>query len=152
MCYLQPVLTTAGRRHTSAAAADMHPIRFARILETLPARMPISDQFDTDHPQRRGAWWADQREHMVSWFGAQNTLGAGPYSRRIPNLSARAAYERLQSPGALLWVAEALGAPPGTVQTAADAALRESDHRSRCRVVRLHLPWSLIVGLAAQHP
>jgi len=130
---------------------DMHPGRFAGILATLPARMPISDRFDTAHPQRRGVWWENQREHMVGWFDSQNTRGAGAYTRRAPNLSARTAYERLQAPAALLWIGEALGAQPAAVQAAADAAAQQPDNRSRCRAVRSHLPWALIAQLTAEH-
>ncbi|WP_298861919.1 hypothetical protein [uncultured Microbacterium sp.] len=123
---------------------DMHPGRFAGILATLPARLPISDWFGTNYPQRRGAWWGDRREHMVSWFDSQATRGAGAYTRRTPNLSARITYERLQAPGALLWIGEAAGAPAEAVQAAADAAVRATDNRTRCRVIREHLPWDMI--------
>lgn len=131
--------------------SDMHPARFAGILATLAPRLPISDQFDTAYPQRRGAWWTDQREHMVSWFNSQDTLGAGAYTRRTPNRSARTAYERLQAPGALLWIAEAIGAPSEAVRAAADAAVQVTDNRSRCRAIRAHLPWARISEAAARH-
>lgn len=126
----------------------MHTGRFAEILWTLEPALPISTALERAQPQRRGAWWRNQRDHMGTWFEQQRTLGSGAYSREAPNLSARRTWNRLLHAAGMIWIAEALGAPADRVQAAADAALREPDVRRRCAAVREVLPWDLIYQLA----
>ncbi|WP_394255856.1 hypothetical protein [Pseudoclavibacter helvolus] len=87
---------------------------------------------------------------MISWFAAQNSLGAGAYSRKTPNTSARVTYNRLLCPAAFVWMAEALGEDPEVVQAAAGAARAEPNARKRPGLLRKHLPWSRIVVLTGQ--
>lgn len=122
---------------------------FARLLNTLPAHLPISDEYDAHLGQKVGRWWTSQREHMVGWFNGRTTHGAGAYSRETPNDSARTTYNRLLNPGSLLWIAEALGVDSRPIQRAADAAAAESDHRRRCGQIRAVLPWSVIASAAS---
>lgn len=128
---------------------DVHD--FASVLGRLEPHLPISDAFERAHPQERGTWWSSQQEHMVRWFRSQASTGTGAYSRQEPNRSARTTYNRLLAPAALLWMAEALGELPSTVQAAADVAAAEPNRRRRAGLVRRHLPWERIAQLAASH-
>lgn len=129
--------------------ATMTPGEFARILAALPERLPVSAQYDADLPQKAGVWWTSQREHMVAWFGQQHTLGQGAYSRGTPVTDARVTYNRLNAPGALLWIAEAVGEERAVVQVAADAA-RAVPPRSRPAAIRRVIAWERIRTLACE--
>lgn len=129
---------------------DLHVDEFVRVLRALDAHLPISYKYERDRPQSSESWWSSQKEHMISWFGAQNSLGSGAYSRRTPNTSARTTYNRLLCPAAFVWMAEALGEDPVVVQTAADAARAEPSARKRPGLLRKHLPWPRIAALAGQ--
>jgi len=131
---------------------DYDVYEFARILEKLQAHMPISDRFDSVCGQEKGVWYYSQQEHMVNWFIDQNSKGSGAYTRDKPNRSAKTTYNRLLCPGALLWIAEALGEEDVIVQSAANAARVESDKRRRCGIIRTRIPWERIMELADNHP
>lgn len=128
---------------------DFHVDEFVRVLQTLDAHLPISEQYERARPQSTGSWWSSQKEHMISWFGAQNSHGSGAYSRETPNTSARVTYNRLLCPAAFVWMAEALGEDPVVVQAAADAARAEPNARKRPGLLRRHLPWARIAALAS---
>lgn len=132
----------------STAAEDIHVSEFVRILRSREAHLPISDLYEKDRPQLKGVWWTSQKEHMIRWFGSQNSRGSGAYSRATPNTSARTTYNRLLCPAAFVWMAEALGENPVVVQAAADAARSEPSARRRPGLLRKHLPWPRIVELA----
>lgn len=126
---------------------DIHVRDFVRVLRRLEPHLPISDRYELDRPQRQGAWWTSQQEHMVRWFSDQLTRGSGTFTRREPNESARTTYNRLLCPAAFVWMAEALGEDPAVVQAAADAARDEPNARKRPGHLRKQLPWSRIVEL-----
>ncbi|MDO5048292.1 MAG: hypothetical protein Q4D87_00215 [Actinomycetaceae bacterium] len=126
---------------------DFHVDEFAGLLKKLPRRLPVADAFDGWEQKIDGPLWPSQREHMVNWFRAQTTTGFGQYTREKPNLSAKTTYNRLQSPGGLLWIAEALGVEEELLQKAADEALA-APRRSRSAVIRKHIPWDMIAELA----
>ncbi len=126
----------------------MHVEDFVRVLKALEEHLPLSDQYERDRPQVRGVWWTSQREHMVRWFGNQETLGTGPFSRQVANTSAKTTYNRLLCPAAFVWMAEALGEHPSVVQAAADTARHEPNARRRPGLLRAHLPWRRIAELA----
>lgn len=133
----------------AVSSEDIDVIKFARILKKLPPHPPITDAYDFACGQTKDVWWTSQREHMVSWFMAQNGMnGTGAYSRLEPNRSAKKAYNRLNNSGSILWIAEALGEDPSIVQVAADEAMASSDYRTRCKIVRQHIPWERIYELA----
>ncbi|MCF2707323.1 hypothetical protein I6E29_08625 [Arcanobacterium haemolyticum] len=126
---------------------DFNSLEMAQMFTRLPARPPITETYENEHPQKKGRWWKSQREHMVGWFRSQSTRGSGQYSRNQANYSGKRAYNRLLSDSALLWINEALGADPAKVQAAADAARQEPDHRRRCKAIRDILPWKELVPL-----
>lgn len=127
---------------------DMHVSDFARILAHLEPHPPITEAYDDVAGQRQGVWYTSQRQHMVSWFRGQLTRGSGRYTRAEPNPSARTTYNRLFSPGAIIWIAEALGEEPTVVRNAADAAQAEPNLKKRPGILRKHLPWNRIITLA----
>ena len=94
-----------------------------------------------------GRWRHNQKEHVLTWFASQPTRGAGAYSRKTPNTSARITYNRLMNPAMILWIAEALGEDPQVVQAAGEKVLAVPS-RSRAGAARKVLPWSRIVELA----
>lgn len=132
----------------TATHDDFDVVEFATMLAQLDEHLPISDAYEREVPQRTGVWWTSQREHMVRWFGGQTTTGSGAFTRSAPNRSARMTYGRLQCPAALVWIAEALGEDPVTVEVAAGAARAAPNARRRSGVLRRHLPWSRIAELA----
>lgn len=129
---------------------DIHVRDFVRVLRRLQPHLPISDAYEWDRPQRRGAWWSTQKEHMIRWFSDHDGRGSGAFTRTEPNTSARTTYNRLQCPAALVWMAEALGEDPAVVRAAADAARGEPSARRRSGLLRRHLPWERIGQLAGQ--
>lgn len=133
-----------------AEARDFTNIQFSKLLQRLEEHPSISDAYEQHHPQKQGAWYSSQREHMVSWFRSQSTLGSGKYTRSTPNRSAKTTYNRLLSPGGLIWISDALGADPALVKHAAEAAIAEPEYRKRCAVIRAVLPWALIAELAEE--
>lgn len=135
-------------KRLNAASHDMHIRDFVRVLRKLEPHLPISDQYELDWPQLRGVWWTSQQEHMIRWFGSQNTLGVGAFRRQTANVSARTTYNRLLCPAAFVWMAEALGEDPTTVQSIADAARDEPNSRKRPGLIRRRLSWDRVLALA----
>ena len=129
---------------------DIHVDTFAKILKSLQPHLPISDAYERDMPQLKGSWWTSQQEHMVRWFDNQNSLGSGKFTRKTPNTSSRTTYRYLRCPAAFIWMAEALGEDPATVQIAADAARAEENAAKRSGIIRRHIPWTRIAELAQQ--
>ena len=130
------------------ALDDMNVDEFARILRTLEPHLPISDAYESECPQLQGSWWSSQQEHMLGWFGQQNSRGTGAFTRATPNTSARTTYNRLLATAAFIWMAEALGEDADRVQAAADAARAEPNARKRPGLMRRYLPWNRIAELA----
>ncbi len=128
---------------------DYSTAEFVRLLETLDDHTPASDRFEAVSGQKN-AWWTSQKEHMITWFSVQDTLGSGHFSRRKPNRSAQVAYQRLQCPGALIWMAEALGETPETIVQTVEALYAEPNIRRWSGMVRAHIPWKRIAALAAE--
>lgn len=85
---------------------------------------------------------------MVEWFRANETKGAGSYSRMSPNQSARRCYNNLMNAGSLLWIAEAVGINELTVKQAYEAAVAAGDYRRACGAIRKIITWDMIYALA----
>lgn len=130
-----------------ASEEDFHVDDFVRMLRSLEPHLPISDAYERDCPQKQGAWWSSQKEHMIRWFGSQNSHGSGSFTRKTLNTSARRTYSRLLCPAAFVWMAEALGEEPGVVQAAADAARAQTNVRKRPGLLREYLLWTRIAEL-----
>lgn len=121
---------------------------FADILAGKADHYPYSDRYISeihDSPSKTGR---TEREHMVTWFRANETTGAGAYSRQSPNQSARRCYNSLMNAGSLLWIAEAVGVDEATVRQAYEAAASVSDFRRACGAIRKIITWDMIYALA----
>lgn len=133
------------------ATTDFDVREFAKILSRLPEHLPISDAFEAADPQKKGLWWTSQRQHMTRWFKAQATRGAGSFTRKEPNFSARKTYINLKHTEGYIWMAEALGVDKKLVQEAADKALELPRSKRWTFVRNNYLPWELIAQHARSH-
>ena len=107
---------------------------------------PVSDRYLAlvhDSPDKSGR---TEREHMISWFAANQTLGSGGYTRQAPNTSARRCYQHLQNAASLLWIAEACGVDSALVEEAYRAAVEAGDRRRACGAIRRLIPWELVAS------
>jgi hypothetical protein len=136
---VRPVVRMIGMA-SSKRDDDIRISKFVRVLKKLNSHSPISDQFERDCPQLRGAWWTSQKQHMIRWFGEQNSRGSGAFTRAVPNVTALTTYNCLLCPAAFAWMAEALGEDPAVVKAAADAARGEPNARKRPGLLRRLLP------------
>lgn len=75
------------------------------------------------------------------------STSGGAFTRQEPNVSAKRAYNRLQHPEGLVWIAEVLGTDTDLVQRVADEALAVP-RRSRSAFVGSPLSWELVAQLA----
>lgn len=123
---------------------DIKCRRFAKLLKTKQDHYPYSDKYIAevhDSPDKTGH---TEREHMVKWFRANETLGFGPYSRQSQNKSARRCYNRLMNAASLLWIAEAVGVDEFTIKHAYEAAVVAGDYRRACSAIRRIISWDMI--------
>lgn len=139
----------------SNAQDDFHVDEFVRLLSPKEATQPMTMAFEVAWDDIRrggratdsGIWHHNQKEHVLSWFASQVTRGAGAYSRKTSNTSARTTYNRLLNPAMILWIAEALGEDPDAVQEAGEQVLTVPS-RSRAGAARKAFPWARIIELA----
>jgi protocatechuate 3,4-dioxygenase alpha subunit len=129
---------------------DIRCRKFSDILASKKSHYPYSDKYKREV---KGAGlcksnYPSEREHMVAWFNANETHGAGAYSRQTPNTSARRCYNSLMNAASLLWIAEAVGIPELTVKQAYLAATKAGDYRRACGAIRKIITWDMIYALA----
>ena len=137
------------KAHATNKSNDMRCKRFAKLLSKKDDHYPYSDLYITkvhDSPDKTGR---TEREHMVSWFLANETKGSGSYSRIKPNKSAKRCYNSIMNAASLLWIAEALGINEPTVKKAYDAATAAGDYRKACGAIRKIITWEMLYALAA---
>lgn len=130
----------------------MTPAELLRIVSALPAHTPASDRFEgwgaSDHRTKPDVWYTSQRQHLRGWLREYN--GPGAYGRQGYGGDARSVYQRLQSVGALIWLAEALGEEPRVIEAGIDAVRRAGPRgASQCGAFRKVVPWSRIEELIA---
>ena len=128
--------------------SDIRCKTFSDLLATKSDHYPYSDKYIRevrDSPDKTGR---TEREHMVSWFRANETKGSGHYSRQNPNQSARRCYNSLLNAASLLWIAEAVGIDELTVRRAYEAAVAAGDYRRACGAIRKIITWDMIYALA----
>ena len=116
----------------------------ARFFDSREEHYEWSDRYIAeihDSPSKSGR---TEREHMVSWFGANPTGGSGRYSRKKGNNDARTCYNRLQNAASLLWIAEAVGVDGTVVERAYESAASCEDRRAACGAIRRKIPWEQI--------
>lgn len=127
---------------------DIDVQEFAEMLCYLEPHPPVTNELD--HWRNP---YTSEKAHMVLWFGSQETKGSGSYTRNAPNSSARTTYNRLLAPGAMLWIAEALGETPERLRAAVKSAREaEKEHwRNRGAGFRAVIPFDRIYELCG-HP
>lgn len=124
--------------------SDLSVEKFAAILEYLDPAPEATKALD-----KWGTKAKSQKAHMVGWFFSQVTTGAKGFTRYKGNTSSAEAYNRLLNPGAMLWIADALGEDFAILQQAAQAAIKAEkvNYRGRCSAFRSVIPWTRIYEL-----
>ena len=112
------------------------------LLDPLPEVTKAFDRWGTKS-------YNSQKAHMVIWFQSQTGTGGGAYTRDSANYSARTCYNRLLNPGALLWIADALGMDAETIKKATEATkeAEKQNYRKRCGAFREVIPFDSICAL-----
>lgn len=89
------------------------------------------------------AWYSSQKEHWEGWLEEYD--GPGAYGRKGQGKSAEFAYNQIQCPPMLVWLAEASGVDSDAV-TAGCAAIIAAPPRatSRCAAFRKIVPWEIV--------
>lgn len=128
---------------------DLGVEKFACILQYLDPMPPVTKELD-----KWGSRYPSQKAHMIAWFSSQVTTGSGAYTRKQGNFSSIEAYNRLLNPGALIWIADALGESPEAIQRATEAAIEAEkiNYRGRCSAFREVIPWARIDELIHDPP
>jgi hypothetical protein len=134
--------------HTKKDTEEWTAKRLAHMLVRLGERYPISDAYEREYLPGPH-WWSSQREHVTRWL--EEYEGPGVYKRKTSGLDGRSFWNQFKCAPGLLWVAEALGEDPETVQVAADAASVKTHVFSQCAAIRAIIPWKRIAELAAKH-
>lgn len=132
-----------GRRATSASGG-ITCREMTRFFRSREDHYEWSDRYMRDVHDSPAKSGRTEREHMVSWFGANPTEGSGPYSRKKGNNDARTCYNRLQNAASLLWIAEAVGADSALVRRAYEAAVSCDDRCKACGAIRREIPWECV--------
>lgn len=90
------------------------------------------------------AWYSSQKEHWQGWL--EEYEGPGAYDRKIQDgRSAKFAYNQIQCPPMLVWLAEACGVDERLVREGCRVILKSPPRAaSRCGAFRRLVPWELI--------
>ena len=95
---------------------------------------------------------SDQKQHVIGWLAGQTSHGGEiEYHRDNLNISTRTSYNHWNNPGMALWLAEALGEVPETIQAADNAAYNEPSKYRRSGIVRRFIPFDRILELMKSH-
>lgn len=126
---------------------DLTVDKFAAILKFLDPAPECTAALDF-----RGTKAQSQKAHMIGWFMSQLTTGEKGYKRFRANTSSAATYNRLLNPGALIWIADALGEDRAVIEKAVQAtrAAGVNDYRERCKAFRRVIGWDRIYELVTQ--
>ena len=138
------------RRFVTIAAreANMRPQALARKIRHFPERPPLTTEFECilhlrRHWSRTNVWYGSQREHWLGWL--RHYDGPGYYGRKQWDRTADFAYNHLNCPPMVLWLAEACGVPKHRVRSAMKASLTASRSLpAMCAAIRREIPWRLI--------
>lgn len=111
------------------------------------ARIPYIKE-DDEFCESIGVTYDYDQLHMSVWFSAQVTMKKGPYSRSVPNHSARTTYNRLLNPYSLLWICTILGEDKELLRKAAEEMETKGSPASKCAVIRKYVPFDRVLELA----
>ena len=108
----------------------------------------VYDPMDVELCRGLGVDYDYEHHHMTDWFSGQVNLGEGKYSRKVPNLSARTAYNRLNDPDSFLWIAVVMGIHEDLINKAYQAMQAEKTNSARCGIFRKIIPFDMILDQA----
>lgn len=100
-----------------------------------------------------GAWYRSEKEHWLGWLAEYD--GPGAYGRMArASRDAKYVYNHIQCAPMLFWLAEALGMPTETLDTAYTATIQApSKGAAQCAALRRVLPWvDIEAALASNKP
>lgn len=119
------------------------PIRANQLLAiigALPTRAPYSSRF-----------FGSSKDDWLAWLSDYDQPGF--YKRNKPGVFAKAAYNFLESPWALVWLAEQLGIPRATPARATrESKLAPKNLASQSGAVRKVIPWQVIEDRLYKQP
>ena len=136
------------QRQETMLADDYPAKQFIRLLKRKKEHYPTFDQYDdTDYSK---TWYRSQKQHILGWLKEYG--GPGAYQRKSRGLTAKYFYNHFACAPGLLWLAEALGETPETLELAAQAATQEHHPSAKCAAIRTAIPWSRILQLTNKTP
>jgi hypothetical protein len=118
-----------------------------RRIAELPERAAIAEAFEdailARKDRTKDVWYNSQKKHWLGWLSEYD--GPGYYGRSTWVIGPERVYNRIVNPSMLVWLAEASGVPPATVQKAATAALAAPSAMSaQSAAIRRVIPWEMI--------
>ncbi|QYN61023.1 hypothetical protein GYM67_08130 [Bifidobacterium asteroides] len=128
-----------------ARGNDMSCVVFSRLLRFKRSHYRYSDTYLREVGNSPDRHARTEKQHMVQWFADNATHGAGAYSRRRPNDSAKKCFNKLENAASLLWIAEAAGVEESIVKIAFEAARQAGDYRRACGAIRKIITWPMII-------
>jgi hypothetical protein len=128
------------------------PKALRRKISKLKVRAPITARYARTLVGRgiwsdKAVWYETQKEHWLGWLSQYD--GPGAYGRKTwSGRSAEFAYNHINCPPMLLWLAEAAGVSKRDVLAAKRSALTARRNRgTHCAVIRRTIPWPIIEAL-----
>ena len=126
-------------------------VQFAKIVEAFPEETSFSDRLGEEIAQRektKGDYPEERKsikQGMIDWLKEYDSPGY--YKREAyGGKSAKFMYNHLQSPAALIFLAEAAGVEMEKVRVAFEKAIDPGckTKASQCGVIRKIIPWALV--------
>ncbi len=111
---------------------------FARLSEI------TDEEANKDFCSRIGVRYDYEQLHMCCWFSVEITHDGGYHSRKTISYSARTSYGRLLNPRSLLWIGIVMGADRDELRAASDEMGSARDNKTKCGIVRKHVPFDEI--------
>ena len=127
----------------------MTPKGLRRRIRLLPAELPLTKSYERKLASRGvwrsdGVWYKSQKEHWLGWLAEYD--GPGAYNRKTHRgRSAEFAYNHINCPPMLLYLAEAVSVPKATLLAATRSAFSARRPRAgHCAAIRKMIPWAEI--------
>lgn len=110
--------------------------RLLQVLQGFRRRQPITERVNVGG--------GNQKQHWIKWL--EEYKGPGAYRRKRWGRDARFAYNHLECPEMILWLAEAARMPTARVERAARVLTRRHNRQDSrtCAAVRKVLPWAAV--------
>lgn len=109
--------------------------RFRRALKALPPDRRVHD------PMR---WYLTQHEHWQGWL--RGYLTAGAYNRKGRRDDARYAYNHINCPDMLFWLARAAGVSLTMTRRGLADARKARSLPGQSAAFRRHVPWEVVAA------